>query len=182
MTGTLPPALTLTGHKVVLREFTADDLDAVAAYASDPAVWQYVEWGPGTLADCREYLAQTIAAQTQAPRDEVTLAVTARSTGVVVGSVGLTIANRRNGRGVLGYAINREVWGRGYATEAALLIVDYGFTALGLHRIEATCDPRNTASVRVLEHAGLELEGMMRGHRLMRGEWGDSLLYASVRS
>ena len=67
-----------------------------------------------------------------------------------------------------------------YAAHNAKTLLDHGFTTMRLHRIEATCDPRNRASARVLEKAGLEREGVMRGHRFVHGEWGDSALYAKV--
>ncbi|MGP5665271.1 GNAT family N-acetyltransferase [Glutamicibacter arilaitensis] len=60
--------------------------------------------------------------------------------------------------GEIGYTLNRNYWGRGYATEVAVLLLQLGFENLGLERISATCDARNTASIRVLEKAGLTLQ------------------------
>jgi RimJ/RimL family protein N-acetyltransferase len=49
---------------------------------------------------------------------------------------------------------------------------------VGLHRIFATCDSENRASARVLEKAGMQLEGRKRSHLFVKGRWRDSLLYA----
>jgi len=53
---------------------------------------------------------------------------------------------------------------------------------LDLHRIEATCHPDDRASARVLEKAGFHFEGRLRDHMRMRGQWRDSLLYATIRA
>ena len=60
------------------------------------------------------------------------------------------------------------------------MLLRFGFGELQLRRISATCHPNNRASSRVLEKAGLLLEGRLRSHMLVRGEWRDSLLYAVV--
>ena len=78
----------------------------------------------------------------------------------------------------IGYCFNRRYWGRGYATEAARAVVDFGFASLGLHRIFATCAPENTASARVLEKLGMRREGHMARHKWVRGRGRDSCLYA----
>ena len=57
---------------------------------------------------------------------------------------------------------------------------EFGFGELGLHRIFATCDPRNIGSRRVLEKAGMQCEGILREHKWQKGEWRDSCLYAML--
>jgi len=64
------------------------------------------------------------------------------------------------------------------ATEAAELLVAFGFKALGLERLEATCRPANVGSLTVLERVGFQREGLIRDHLLIRGQRQDSLLNA----
>lgn len=64
---------------------------------------------------------------------------------------------------LLGFLVKRDYRGRGYATEAARAVVDYGFEQLGLARILAGCDPENEASRRVLEKIGMRTVGLRRG-------------------
>ena len=61
-----------------------------------------------------------------------------------------------------GYALNRQCWGRGYATEAARTVTAWALSLPGVYRVWATCDTENLASVRVLEKTGLVLEGKLR--------------------
>ena len=76
--------------------------------------------------------------------------------------------------------ISRDRAGSGYATEAAAAVLRFGFDTLGLHRIWATCRPENLGSSRVLEKIGMQREGHLRDHVMVRGAWQDSLLYAAI--
>jgi ribosomal-protein-alanine N-acetyltransferase len=67
---------------------------------------------------------------------------------------------------------------QGYATETAQRLLRFGFATLGLHRIIGQCDPRNTASARVLERIGMRYEGHLRDTMLIRDGWRDSLIYS----
>ncbi len=86
----------------------------------------------------------------------------------------------RHKRGSLGYWLGVEFWGKGYATQAAIAVLNYGFGTLELHRIEAGHYPRNPASGRVLEKIGMQREGLMRGDVLKGHQFEDTVLYARL--
>lgn len=75
----------------------------------------------------------------------------------------------------LGYSLDKDHLCRGYMTEAVNMVTEYGFSELGLHRIEANVMPRNTASLRVLEKCGYEQEGLARKYLLINGVWEDHI-------
>ena len=77
----------------------------------------------------------------------------------------------------IGFTLAPEHQGRGYATEAARLLIGYLFTTRGKHRITAYCDARNTASAAVLERLGMRREGHLRESTWAKGEWTDDLVY-----
>ena len=79
------------------------------------------------------------------------------------GAIGLTLADTHR-HAELGYWIGVPFWGRGYATEAASAVVEFGFATLHLHRIYAHHFAGNTASRRVLEKIGMRHEGRFRQH------------------
>jgi [ribosomal protein S5]-alanine N-acetyltransferase len=166
----------LTTDRLVLRPFRADDFAAVHAYATDPEVVRFQDWGPNTVADTRFYLDRMISpAETQHP-----FAIEQLADGAVVGAVEVQIASVDHRRAEMGYVLHRSAWGRGYATEAAAAILRYGFDELDLHKISATCDPDNVASARILEKIGMRREGLLKEHLLIRGEWRDRLLWAAL--
>jgi ribosomal-protein-alanine N-acetyltransferase len=69
----------------------------------------------------------------------------------------------------MGYVLVRARWGQGYATEAAMANLRFGFDELGLHKIMATCDTENIASARVLGKIGMRVEDNLYQHVLIRG-------------
>ena len=82
----------------------------------------------------------------------------------------------------IGYELAPEYWVRGYATEAALAMVTFGFRELELHRISSWCIADNTASARVLERVGLRPEGRLRENEYFKGRWWDTLLFGLLES
>jgi len=78
----------------------------------------------------------------------------------------------------LGYAIRADQWGRGYATDAARTLVNYGFEQLDLHRISTAIGPDNAPSIALVQRLGFQYEGRIRDHVYTNGAWRDSLLYS----
>ena len=82
----------------------------------------------------------------------------------------------------IGYSIDEKYVGKGIASEAVQLVVKYGMEVVGLHRIEAYVSPRNIGSIRVLEKAKLQREGLLRQLLFINGEWEDHYLYALLEN
>jgi RimJ/RimL family protein N-acetyltransferase len=80
-------------------------------------------------------------------------------------------------RGEIGYALAASAWGRGYMHEALTALLDHGFDALDLHRVEADIDPLNAASARSLARLGFVREGLLRERWIVGGQTSDSALY-----
>lgn len=176
--------------RLLLRPYLPTDLEPLHAFASDPRISAFVEWGPNSRQDSRDFLASCHAEEMAAPRAAYTFAVAVHAglpmdaagpdQGAPFGSVGLTLD--QDGRtGEVGYVIAAERRGCGYATEAAAAVVRLGFDTLGLARLRATCRPENAASARVLEKLGMSLQGRLVRHKLIRGRWKDSLLFSIDR-
>jgi [ribosomal protein S5]-alanine N-acetyltransferase len=75
--------------------------------------------------------------------------------------------------GYLGYRVDEQENGMGYAPEAIKKVIEYAFNELGLHRIEANIIPRNTASLRVMEKLGFTYEGISKKYLQINGVWED---------
>jgi ribosomal-protein-alanine N-acetyltransferase len=169
----------LKGRAIELREYQIEDAEAVVAWTSDPEVVRHLTWDVGDYTSAMGFVERTIAQAREQPRSIYEFAMIERASGMVVGSAGLRVRDRRHQRADLGYVLRRDRWGRGYMTESVKLLLAFGFK-LGMHRIEATCRPENQASAKVLEKAGLSFEGRMREVQYVRGEWWDALLFAAL--
>jgi len=164
--------------RLVIRELVESDWELVHAYASDLEAVKYMEWGPNTSEQTREFVGDAIRASKALPRIDYHLAIGLRGTGELIGSCRLGINNSNNRGADIGYSLRKNEWGKGYATEAALALLEYGFNSLKMHRIMATTHPLNKASGRVLEKAGFRYEGRRREDKLVRGEWRDTLVFS----
>lgn len=168
----------LTTERLVLREFEPEDWVALNAIESRPEVARYQSFAPQTPTESQAYVLETIQSAAGHPRLTYDLAVILTSEDRLIGRCGLGLGDGEPREAVLWYTLHPDEWGRGYTTEAARALVDFGFRTLGLHRIWADCDPRNTASWRVLEKIGMRREGHLRENAWVKGEWVDSLIYA----
>jgi len=95
----------------------------------------------------------------------------------VIGEIVFNIEDWQHQRAEIGYRISETVAGRGICTEAAKLLIDYLFDQIGLYKLVAKCDPRNTASYRIMEKLGFKREAFFQGHYLMGDEWTDQYDY-----
>lgn len=172
-------ALPLVTARLVLRDFRADDLTAVLAYAGDPEVMRFMFYEPRDRADAEAYLARMLASQRETPRRLYELAVERRSDARVIGGCDLTLESEREAD--LGYLLGRAAWGQGYATELARALVTAGFEQLGLARIFSVCAAGHRASARVLEKAGLVHEATIPRYIEARGRSWDVERYAVSR-
>jgi len=142
--------------RLLLRPGFPEDAPALAAAIADQAIVRnlaVVPW-PYTLRDAEAFLAS--------PRDPIlpSFLIFERTDGapLLVGSCGL---GRRASRAVeMGYWIARPHWGRGYATEACVALIDIART-LGLACLEGSHFLDNPASARVLEKLGFEPTGLV---------------------
>ncbi len=112
----------------------------------------------------------------------VNFAITLRRERTLIGSIGLTLDPESRGTAELGYWVGRPYWNRGYCTEAARAVVDYGFSQLGLERIHAHHLVRNPASGRVLGKTGMRQEGLARDTLQEGGPPEDIVLYGISRA
>ncbi|MFS0783144.1 GNAT family N-acetyltransferase [Bacillus sp. 1P06AnD] len=78
----------------------------------------------------------------------------------------------------IGWVFNPDYHNKGYATEAARAILDFGFNKMKLHRIVATCQPQNEPSFRVMEKIGMRREGFFKKCIPHESEWWDEYYYA----
>ncbi len=162
----------------MLRDLSRDYWQAVHSYASDPEVVRYMDWGPNTEKETRNFIQRAIDNKEEQPRRNYTLAIVLKTEDKLIGGCGINVSNPDNREGWIGYGLNRNFWGKGYGTESAKALLKFGFEELNLHRIFATCKTENTASAHVLEKIGMKREGHLREHKWTKGRWHDSFLYA----
>ena len=171
--------LPLITERLALRRYTYDDIPDVLAFASQPSVAKVLpERIPATEEGVRKYINQQNSYQPFEKDKVFELAVERQEDGRVIGLLGLIC--RDPGQGEIGWALGVEYRGQGYATEAARALMDYGFNALGLHRIHADTNSDNLASWRIMERLGMRREAVLRDSVYEDGQWLDRVIYGML--
>ena len=173
--------------RLVLREFTPDDVEAMHALDGDPRVMRYIgDGGTSTRADAEAAIARVLRRYVEHPRQGV-WHVSRRDTGRFIGWVSLKFAGDSPDVEV-GYRYVHNAWGHGFATEAARRMLERGFDAVGLDRIIGVTHPDNAASQRVLTKIGMQDAGWgryydhdLRLFAIERKRWVESVRDARSR-
>lgn len=166
-------------RRLLLRDFTLNDVQAVHAFDSDPELRRYRGGGRVTEEDTRVFIERTLQWQREEPRPTSALAVVLKTHPEIIGVVCLTITRREWNEAELWYRLSRKHWGQGYMTEAASAMLSFGFSTLHLHRIWAMCHPDNIGSWKVMEKMGMYYEGRLHENVPNdNGTWHDTVLYA----
>ena len=162
-----------------LRDFVKSDFGAICAYSSDARVTKYLFFGPRDADSAADYLEGLLASQNEEPRTRFELAVEESSSRRVIGACDLSLIERNVVD--LGYMLGLVDWGKGYATEIALALIDAAFFDLRADRIISTVDVNNKASIHVLEKIGMRWEAVFRKHRRAKNRWWDCHLFVLPR-
>lgn len=169
-------SIEIRSERLALRDFTTDDVDAAFMVVGDDRVTRWLSFDSRSRSEAEAMIDGVEARRQLVPRQEYYLAVEARDAGGVVGFARLGLDGIQAAK--LGYAIAADHWGRGYASEAAQSLIDYGFRELRLHRISAAIGPGNAASITIADRTAMTYEGRIRDHVFTNGAWRDSLLYS----
>jgi RimJ/RimL family protein N-acetyltransferase len=136
--------------------FRLNDFEAYSHMLADPEVQRYLGNGnPASRSEAWRHMAMLLGHWQLLGFGP--WAVEERASGVLIGRIGLF--NPEGWPGVeLGWMLRRESWGQGFATEGARAVLTYAFAELHLPRIMSMIRPENTASIRVAEKLGEQLE------------------------
>jgi len=175
-----PPPILETEHLRLRAPDLEDAEEVFATYARDPEVTRYLSFRPHQhVAQSRDFLRRCVA--NWAAEGPYTWLITRREDDRLLGVID---ARPQGHRVELGYALGREHWGRGIMTEAVRAVIAWALGQPEIHRVWAVCDVDNGASARVLENAGMEREGRLRGwsfHPNVSALPRDSWCYARVK-
>lgn len=153
------------------------DAERLFACRADPAVARYQGWCPVDLAAAREF----IEAQPQQPSHGwFQRAIRLRENDTLIGDLGVCLPEDPQGSVEFGISIAPAHQGRGYASEAVRALLACMFGEFGWHRVHASVDPRNLASMALLRALGLRQEAHHRESLWFKGEWADDVIFAML--
>lgn len=163
-------------ERLILRRYKKSDLKDLYEYLSDSDVVKYEPYKPMTMSEVENNLDWRIST------DEM-IAVELKSNNKMIGNVYL---GKRNFESLeMGYVFNKDYWGKGYAKESCMKLIELAFSN-GIHRIFAECDPQNLGSWKLLESLEFEKEAHLKKNVYFWKDdnnkpiWKDTYIYAKL--
>ena len=165
-------------ERLILRRYKKSDLQDLYEYLSDAEVVKYEPYLPMSMKEAEDNLMWRIST-------EEMIAVELKSNHKMIGNVYL--GKREFEALEIGYVFHQEYWGKGYAKESCLALIQLAFSK-GIHRIYAECDPENVSSWKLLEVLGFEREAHLKKNVYFWKDdngmpiWKDTYIYAQVNT
>jgi ribosomal-protein-alanine N-acetyltransferase len=171
---------TVTTERLIMRKMLVSDAEDMYEYAQDPAVTQFLLWEPHVNLKFTQSYLRFIQTQ-YAAAGFFDWALTLAENGKMIGTCGFAAIDTDNNSGEIGYVINPEYWGKGYATEALSRVLSFGFGVLGMHRMYVRIMAGNAASERVARKCGMRHEATFYSSLLVKGEYRTIKHFAILR-
>lgn len=175
------PSFPLSTKRLRLRLHQPGDNVWLHALYSRPEVARYLLDDPWTPEDSDKNLTQRIA-KTGLESPSGALAVVVEHNGRAIGDVALWLTDRSRGQAEIGWVLDPDHGGRGFATEAVQAVLNLGLHHYQLHRITAQMDDRNAGSAALAKRVGMRLEAHHLQDWYSKGEWTNTLVFARLRA
>lgn len=175
--------LTLDGQLVELSPPAEADYPSIRKILSDPVTMRHMlfmanlDQGGWTIEQITKQYEDIRAAQAEGLR--ASFIIHDKKSGAIAGSCSLKNIDSVHKNAEFGIIVHHPYWGRGMAAECHLLVLEYGFEKLGLHRIEFLTLETNTQMRRFFEKVGINLECIKRDLFFERGSFIGGAIYAT---
>lgn len=167
--------------RIKLRTIQIKDNEQVFHYRSDTETNKYQGFLPKDLNEVDEFIAK-IPAEFNQPESWFPLVIIEKESEKIIGDLGVHFIGDDGFQCELGCTLSKDHQGKGFATEAMKIKIDYLFNSLSKHRIIGSLDPKNISSIRLLERLNFKKEAHFKKSLLIDGEWVDDIVYGVLKS
>jgi ribosomal-protein-alanine N-acetyltransferase len=171
----------LISERLLLRRVTMADAPKIFFFRSDPTILKFLSKEPAAnMKEAEDFI--TLINNNIDKNEAIMWAITLKEDpSVAIGTICFWRIQNEHYRAELGYVLDPKYWGKGYMKEAILLILDYGFSRMGLHSAEGRINPDNKASASVLEAAGFIREAYFKEDFFHKGKFEDTAVYSRLK-
>ena len=173
-------AMRLETERLTIRPYVESDLMECFRLSQDEALYTYLPMAPQPLEEYRGFFQWLMDCYATGFDGDFKYSfnVVLRESGAHIGWVGIGGLDYDPSRTEIFWAIAKEHWNNGYASEAAAALLRYGFEVIGVEEVVALCKPENVGSRRVMEKVGLTFRGVIEGVPAEHDFYGGEVLYA----
>ena len=171
----------LKTERLLLRKLARTDANEMFFLRSDENVLRYLGKEPAkTISEAEQFI--NAVNKNVDGNDSILWGITfLGAPATIIGTICLWNFKPENYRSEIGYVLHPDHWRKGIMKEAINAVVDYGFSVLGMHSIEALLSPENIASTAVLESTGFIKEGHLRENFYFKGKFTDTAIYSRLK-
>ena len=172
----------IQSERLEMRSIALEDAAKMFAYRSDALTNQFQGWVPKKVNDVCNFITNKVSPIYNAEDTWHQLVIIIADTKELIGDIGIHFIGLENNQVEIGYTLDKNFQGKGYATEALSKIIDQLFFELNKHRITASIDPGNIKSINLVERLGFRKEAHFRESVYINGEWTDDCVYAILKN
>lgn len=172
----------LETERVLLREITEQDFEFILELEAINESYKYEMEGKPKKGKVIESCKYYIEAVKKLPEEGAVKFIVCNKKGEKMGAVSVWCNWEKTKEWEIGYKFFKEYWGNGYASEAAVKVVDFAFNELSIHKLMAFINYENKNSAALAKRIGMVQEGHMREARLIEGKWNDELVFTLLKA
>lgn len=166
------PVAPIEGERMILRELTPEDVtERYVCWMNDSDITQFLET---RFQPCTKETLTVYVEEKQFDSNSAFLGMILKKDRRHIGNIKLGPINWIHSIGSIGIMIGeKECFGKGYATEAIGLVVDFAYSRLNLHKLTSGCYENNRGALRAFKKNGFVIEGVRKQHAVFCGEFID---------
>lgn len=173
------PFPVLSTERLLLRQVTQEDVNEIFFLRSDNRVLKYLAKEPARTINEASLFIKKIN-ELENTNNGITWGINLKGEKKLLGTICYWNITKDHYRAELGYALHPDLHGKGIMQEALSEVLDYGFTAMRLHSVEARVDPLNEASIKLLERNNFIREGHFKEDYFYNGKFLDTTVYSLI--
>jgi ribosomal-protein-alanine N-acetyltransferase len=174
---TFTPFPELAAERLLLKQITTADAPALFEMRSHKDVMRYIDRPLAQSEDDALALIKLITDLLQ-KNEAITWGIFLKEGSPLLGTIGFWQIQKEHYRAEIGYLLHPSVQGKGFMSEALMMVLNFGFHTMKLHSVEANVNPANAASIKLLERAGFVREAYFRENYFYNGKFVDSAVYS----
>jgi RimJ/RimL family protein N-acetyltransferase len=170
--------LEIKGDRLVLKKLKREDLEFIYEMEKNPLVYYYeADEEPSKEKICKKHNSN-LSRMEEYPEEYLVFLIRVNQEDTPIGQVFIQLNWEEMREWEIGYVLYPDYWGKGYATEAVMMLVKYTFENLDAHKIVGFCNANNEKSAKLMERIGMNRDGLLREGRLWHKEWCDEYVYS----
>ena len=170
--------VSIVTRRLVLTPLGVNDVSRLLEYRSDPGVSRYQFFEPHSEDDARRFILggpPDLSAWHQ-------FGIRLKASDLLVGDAGIRFPSGDTNQAEVGVTVAPDHQRQGIASEVLAAVLEHLFCTVGTHRVFASVDPRNAASMALFARLGMRREAHFRQSLWFKGEWADDVVFGMLRS